>query len=338
MKQPNSRKAIAATVACTLVLLADPQNALADEGGVGFWLSGTFGSLAAVPSTPGWSWATIYYHTEVSAGAGAQFPRGGRVDVGIAARSDLAFFGPTYTFATSVLGGQLAVSVLGAAGRNEASAALSLTGPMGNTIALSRTQDLTSFGDVIPQVTLKWNVGVNNFMVYGTGDIPVGDYDPKRLANLGIGHGAIDFGGGYTYFDVKAGNEFSWVAGATYNFKNTDTQYQNGIDYHFDWGASHFFKQQFQIGLVGYYFQQVTDDFGAPRSLDGFRSRVAGIGPQIGYIFPIGNMQGYINLKGYREFAAQNRPEGWNAWLTFAISPSAEPPPSVTPGKPMITK
>jgi hypothetical protein len=32
-------------------------------------------------------------------------------------------------------------------------------------------------------------------MVYGTGDIPVGDYDPRRLANLGIGHGAIDFGG-----------------------------------------------------------------------------------------------------------------------------------------------
>ena len=26
----------------------------------------------------------------------------------------------------------------------------------------------------------------------------VGDYDPNRLANLGIGHGAIDFGGGYT--------------------------------------------------------------------------------------------------------------------------------------------
>jgi hypothetical protein len=34
-------------------------------------------------------------------------------------------------------------------------------------------------------------------MVYGAGDIPVGDYDPNRLANLAIGHGAVDFGGGY---------------------------------------------------------------------------------------------------------------------------------------------
>jgi hypothetical protein len=274
--------------------------------------------------------------SEVSSGAGTQFPRGGRIDVGIAGLGDLVFFGPAYAFATPVLGGQLAVNILGAAGRNEASAALSLTGPMGNTIALSRAQDLTSFGDVIPQVTLKWNMGVNNFMVYGAGDIPVGDYDPTRLANLGIGHGAIDFGGGYTYFDPKKGNEFSWVAGATYNFKNTSTQYQNGIDFHIDWGASHFFTKQFQLGLVGYYYQQVTDDFGAPASLDGFRSRVTAVGPQVGFLFPLGNMQGYINLKGYKEFAAQNRPEGWNAWLTFAISP-AEPAPAM-PVKPMITK
>ena len=36
---------------------------------------------------------------------------------------------------------------------------------------------------------------------------------------------------------------------------------------------------ELQLGLVGYYFQQVSDDFGAPPSLDGFRSRVAGVGP-----------------------------------------------------------
>jgi hypothetical protein len=180
-------------------------------------------------------------------------------------------------------------------------------------------------------VTPKWNSGVNNFMVYGAGDIPVGDYDPNRLANLGIGHGAIDFGGGYTYFDPKNGNEFSWVAGATYNFKNTNTQYQNGVDFHFDRGASHFFTKQVQVGLVGNYFQQVTDDFGAPPSLDGFRSRVAGIGPQVGFLFPIGNMQGYVNVKGYKEFAAQNPPEGWNAWLTFGISPALPEPASAKP-------
>jgi hypothetical protein len=181
----------------------------------------------------------------------ARTSRGGRVDVGISGKADLAFFGPTYVFASPVLGGQASISVLGAAGNTQASAALSLTGPMGNTIALNRTQDLTSFGDVIPQAALKWNFGTSNLMTYIQGDVPIGDYDPNRLANLGIGHGAIDWGGGYTYFDPKAGNEFSWVAGLTYNLKNTSTQYQNGLDFHLDWGASHFFNQQYQIGLVG---------------------------------------------------------------------------------------
>jgi len=310
--------------------------ALADEGGVSFWLPGNFGSLAAAPGTPGWAWATIYYHGTAAAAAGQQFPRGGRIDVGVSGQGDLAFFGPTYTFATPILGGQAAISLIGVAGRSEASAALSLTGPLGNTIGVNRTQDLTSYGDVIPQVTLKWNQGVHNFMVYGTGDIPVGDYDRTRLANLGIGHGAVDFGGGYTYFDPVSGNEFSSAAGLTYNFKNTDTNYQNGMDFHFDWGASHFFAKQIQLGLVGYYFQQVTDDFGAPASLGGFRSRVAGLGPQIGYIFPLGDKQGYLNLKGYKEFAAENRPEGWNLWLTFAISNAAPEP--TAPTKPMYRK
>src|SRR5260221_3729908 len=46
----------------------DANSAFADEGGVSFWLPGTFGSLAAAPMQPGWSFASIYYHTTVSAG------------------------------------------------------------------------------------------------------------------------------------------------------------------------------------------------------------------------------------------------------------------------------
>ena len=35
-------------------------------------------------------------------------------------------------------------------------------------------------------------------MTYVTGDVPVGDYNSASLANIGIGHGAVDSGGGYT--------------------------------------------------------------------------------------------------------------------------------------------
>jgi hypothetical protein len=100
------------------------------------------------------------------------------------------------------LGGQLAVSVSSWFGRNSASIAGSLitaAGPIATTHTGVLEDALTSYGDIVPTATLRWNQGVNNYMTYITGDIPAGDYSPMRLANIGIGHGAIDAGGGYTY-------------------------------------------------------------------------------------------------------------------------------------------
>jgi hypothetical protein len=327
------------------------QAAYADEGGVSYWLPGRFSSLAATPEVPGWSMAEVYYHTTVSAFGAVAAAR--EIQIGrfsptvsvnfnanLNAQGDLLLLNPTYTFATPVLGGQLAIGVTGLFGRSAASINGTLTTGLG-PFAITRTgsigDSITSVGDLYPQATLKWNAGVHNFMTYVTGDIPVGAYDPARLANLGIGHGAIDGGGGYTYFNPATGHEFSAVAGFTYNFKNQDTQYQNGIDFHVDWGASQFLSKQIFVGLVGYAYQQVTDDFGQHPALGGFRSRVIGIGPQIGYLFPVGDMQGYLNLKGYGEFDAANRPAGWNTWLTFSISPMA-PASTVAPTRRIVTK
>ena len=300
---------------------------LADEGGVSFWLPGLFGSLAAVPGEPGPSFAMIYYHSSVDAGTSKNFVLGGGVVGGLSARADLGFVGPTYTFEMPVLGGRASISLLGVAGRPAASISATLTGPHGQTLSGSRSDDRAAFGDLIPQAALKWNFGVNNAMAYVTGDIPVGAYNVTRLANVGLGHGAIDAGGGYTYFDPTNGHEFSAVLGWTYNFKNGAANYQNGVDMHLDWGASQFLSKQLHIGLVGYFYNQISPDIGSGATLGSFESRVGGIGPQIGFIFPIGgSAQGYINVKGYKEFAAQNRPAGWNAWLTLSITPAAPRP------------
>jgi len=234
----------------------------------------------------------------------------------------------------------LAVGVTGIFGRNSTALDGTLTtgiGPFAVTRMGSTSDSLTAFGDLYPMATLKWHDGVHNYMTYATGDIPVGAYDPNRLSNIGIGHGAIDAGGGYTYLNPTTGHEFSGVAGFTYNFKNPDTQVQSGVDFHFDWGASQFLSKQVFVGLVGYAYQQISNDIGGAPILGGFRSRLLGVGPQVGYIFPIGNMQGYLNLKGYGEFDAANRPSGWNTWLTFAISPAA-PESTVTPTRHMVTK
>jgi len=109
------------------------------------------------------------------------------------------------------------------------------------------------------------------------------------------------------------------------------------VDLHFDWGASQFLSKQVFVGLVGYAYQQISNDTGPNPIQNGFKSRVLGVGPQIGYLFPVGNMQGYLNLKGYGEFDAANRPSGWNTWLTFSISPAA-PESTVAPTKHLVTK
>ena len=127
----------------------------------------------------------------------------------------------------------------------------------------SINSSVTGFGHLYPQATLRWNNGVNNFMVYGTGDIPVGAYQSTRLANLGIGHGAADGGAGYTYLNPAAGQEFSAVAGLTYNLENPFTNYQNGVDFHLDWAASQFLLKQVFVGPVGYVYDQLSCDSGS---------------------------------------------------------------------------
>ena len=74
---------------------------------------------------------------------------------------------------------------------------------------------------------------------------------------------------------------------------------------------------------MGYVYQQISGDHGRGDRVGSFESRVIGVGPQLGYVFPIDTKyQGYLNLKGYKEFDAEHRAEGWNAWLTFSISPA----------------
>jgi hypothetical protein len=344
-------------VGAVAALLALPtQIARADEGGVGFWIPGFFGSLAAVPAqSPGWSMTSIYYHTSVSAGGDVARAReitiGGipanltaTVKANVHANVDLGLLAGTYTFETPVLGAQVSAALLGVYGANSTSLAGSLTGTLatpGGAVPFSRfdtiNSDIIAFGDLLPFYQMKWNAGVNNYMTYVTGDIPVGAYQSNRLANIGLGHWAIDAGGGYTYFDQKTGHEASAVLGFTYNFINPATQYQSGVDMHLDWGASQFLTKQWQVGLVGYLYQQLGCDSGSGDRVGCFRSRVVGVGPQVGYIIPINDkLQGYLNLKAYGEFANENRPAGWNVWLTFNLQPAAAAPSA--PTKPMFTK
>jgi hypothetical protein len=290
----------------------------ADEGGASFWLPGQMASFAAVPGEPGWSLPLVYYHTSADAGGSKDFAVGGNLVAGIDVSANLIFFAPTYTWSEPVVGGQAAFSLVWAAGQMRVGADAVITGPAGNAINRSRTDTVEGGSDLYPLATLKWNRGNGNWLAYTMAGVPTGAYQKGRLANIGLNHWSLDAGGGYTYLDAKAGHELSIVGGVTYNFENDATHYKNGVDGHIDWAASQFLNEHLHIGLVGYIYYQLSGDSGEGAVLGDFESRVYAVGPQAGYFFPVGKAQGYVNLRGYYEFDASKRPEGWNAWLTVS--------------------
>lgn len=291
----------------------------ADEGGASFWLPGQMASFAGAPGDAGWAMPLVYYQTSADASGSKNFSIGGNLAAGIDVNANLIFFAPTYTWAEPFMGGQAALSLVWAAGQMRVSADAVITGPRGNTINRSRTDTVEGGSDLYPLASLKWNRGNGNWLAYAMGGIPTGAYQVGRLANIGLNHWSIDAGAGYTYLDTKAGHELSIVGGLTYNFENDDTNYQNGVDGHIDWAASQFLSEQLHLGLVGYLYYQLSGDSGAGATLGDFESRVYAVGPQAGYFFPVGDAQGYVNLRGYYEFDASNRVEGWNVWLTLSF-------------------
>src|SRR6516164_2923417 len=266
--------------AVATVLALAPHPASADEVGESFWTPGSFGSLAATASQPGFSLTSTTAGSEV---ARARLIRIGRaaVDESVSAISispeDLATVTPSYTFGTPVFGGQGAIALMAIYGRKRTTNdAVITTAPRDGPFATTRfdtvSDVVTGFGDLSPQLSLRWNAGVHNVM--------------------------------------------------TYHFINPSTEYQSGVDVHLDWGASRLLTKQLQIGLVGYLYNQASCDGGSGDRVGCFQSRVGGAGAQLGYTISMGELEGNVNVKAYKEFAAANRPEGWNVWLTYTLSPA----------------
>ncbi len=299
----------------------------ADEGGVPFWFSGQYASLAAIAPTPGWTVTLLPYYYSGSADRSRTFPRGDTLVTGVDSHVGLLNTQLAYAWDAKLFGGVPMIGLSWGAGNNGTSANLLVSLPSASPQA-AVSDSVNGGTDLYPIATLSWDNGNDNWMVYLTGDIPVGAYDAKRLSNIGIGHGAIDAGAGYTYLDQKTGHEFSAVAGLTYNLENPQTNYRNGIDSHLDWAASRFLSERWQVGIAGYVYYQLTNDsyptegvIGRLRQqeLGGFRSRAAAVGPELGYLFKMGKQTGYLNLRAYWEFWARNRVEGYALLATINL-------------------
>lgn len=294
------------------LLLAFAGPAAADEDGAAFWLSGQYASMSAVPPSPGWSLVTLangYWGQMDPLRISPSLNADEHLDLGVLQVQ------PGYAFKTKILGGTPYVSIAGGPGITTTKIAADT--PDGRQ---SRSQTLTGGADLNPFASLSWNRDSNNVMTYLSLNVPVGSYDADRIANLGLGHAALDWGAAYTYLNPDTGWEFSALAGVTYNWENPYTDYQNGIDSHLDWGASRWVSKSWQLGVAGYAYYQLTDDSGLGDDVGGNRSRVAALGPQIGYQHSWKTGSLYVSLRGYQEFWAENRNQGQSVFLESEYS------------------
>jgi hypothetical protein len=281
--------------------------AAADQGGTPFWTSGQYASQAAVPSSPGWSASLTGYGYTGRFDGPLRLRSGATVAVDARERTPTLSVEVGYASEAKVLGAQPFVGVTAGVGSSTMRAGVS--GASGAGITESDT--VRGGTDLYPVASLAWARGDDNVMVYLTGNLPVGAYQASRLANVGLGHAAVDAGGGYTFLDASTGAEFSAVVGFTYNLPNRAASYRNGIDSHLDWAASRTIGADASIGVAGYVYYQLTGDSGSGARLGPFKSRVAAIGPELGTQFSVGRQQWQASLRGYAEFWARNRFEGY---------------------------
>jgi len=152
-----------------LLLAPMATSARADQGGVPFWFSGQFASLAAVSATPDWSLITSPYYYNGSANKSKTFQIGETVTAGAKTDAPLLIEQPGYASETKVLDGQPYVGLGWGVGANRTSVDLTLSNP---DLAVGRGDSASGGLDLYPYSSLSWNKDNDNWMTYITGDIP----------------------------------------------------------------------------------------------------------------------------------------------------------------------
>ncbi|MDH7788338.1 hypothetical protein QBD01_004380 [Ochrobactrum sp. 19YEA23] len=289
-------------------------SAQAAENGLGFYLLGSKGPLAAILPAPGVYLQNDTYFYRASAGASAPLPLGGVVGFGVDAKAVVDL--PTFIWSTpyELLGGRLAFGLTTPFGHQNVDADL-VYGPYSGDI----DNNVTKIGDPIVTTTIGWGAGDFHWTLNGMVNVPIGDYEKNSLANIAFHRWAGDISAAGTWFDPARGLDISGVVGFTFNGENPTTDYRTGTEFHVEGAVSQYLSKQFSLGAIGYYYQQISDDSGSGAILGGYRGRVAALGVTASYNFELDKTPVQARVKLLREFHTENRVEGTSAFLTVSV-------------------
>jgi hypothetical protein len=210
-----------------------------------------------------------------------------------------------------VLGGFLGVDAL---------LPLVYTSLKANTPAGPFNDQTFGIGDVFFEGTWSWHLKQWDFALGAGAWAPTGDFDTiapsvPNPTNPGRGFWTEMFTAGATWYpDANKKWSLSVLNRYEYNQQQEDTDKTIGQAYTVEGGIGYGITKTVDVGVVGYYQQQVTGTSGATDPQRG-HNRVAAIGPEVGVFFP-SSMLG-LSLRYEYEFMAESRLQGHTATLTI---------------------
>lgn len=178
----------------------------------------------------------------------------------------------------------------------------------------------SGLGDIILcPLWLAWHTEVFHFLLSFDVVTPTGRYDKNELVNIGNNHWTFE-----PLFSVTAvlPGGFDLNVNLLYdiNWKNNDfidprtmkeTTYKAGQAFHADYAFGYEITRNQRIGVVGYYWKDITDDKIGGQEISDSRGQVFSFGPA----YSLNWNKAIISLKTQFETAVKNRPQGTMSWL-----------------------
>lgn len=284
----------------------------------GYYLLGSKGPAAAIMPPPGVFFSNDVYVYSGDLGGGKALPTGGKLAVGVEGAAAITVPTVLWVLPEDVMGGRVGLSATLPVGWKDTEADVTLSGPLGGSASGSVGDTVFTVGDPVLGGMLGWEQGNFHWQTGVLVNVPVGDYQEGEISNMAFHHWGADVSAAVTWLDPTVGLDLSAVMGVTFNAENPATDYRTGNEFHLEWAAVQHFNPQFDAGLVGYFYDQLTGDSGAGAS-SAFKGRTTAIGATIGYNFKVGETPVSTRVKVFHEFATENRAQGNAVFATLSI-------------------
>lgn len=290
------------------------------EGGSGVYLLGMANPGGAITPPEGFYYQNDIYLYQGSLGGNRPLPTGGEVVAGVHANAEVNLSTFLWSTPWKIGDGTLALSATLPVGNKELSAPIQITGPrLNTTINRQISDDLFTAGDPTLGFSLGWNTG-KLFWKLGTSfNFPLGDYQKESIANLSYNRWGTDLSGAMTWLDPVSGLDVSTSLGVTFNGENTFTQYRSGDEAHLEWSVSQYLSKRSSIGLIGYFYKQISGDGGSGAALGEFKGRATAIGATASHVFSTKSTLITTRIKFFHDTSVQNRAKSNSVFLTLSV-------------------